>query len=202
MQKRKNIDMLRFYGGDVRERTDDGVLIDTCKDDLWSDKTAYRTLNALLFDGYENEKERIFKEGNKLNPVFVRRLKDTIKIYTGIFKLMCIETEFKEQLKEINKQIEAKEREILQKHSEENLKIYPCKTKEFYESYLYGVHVHLVCKIVRIPYDNVVAGAYDIQDNRKNLAAEMAWRDEAILDEIREAGYEGYVVNGKDLDVF
>lgn len=29
MQKRKNIDMLRFYGGDVRERTDDGVLIDT-----------------------------------------------------------------------------------------------------------------------------------------------------------------------------
>lgn len=42
----------------------------------------------------------------------------------------------------------------------------------------------------------------NIQDNRKNLAAEMAWRDEAILDEIREAGYEGYVVNGKDLDVF
>lgn len=36
MQKRKNIDMLRFYGGDVRERTDDGVLIDTCKDDLYS----------------------------------------------------------------------------------------------------------------------------------------------------------------------
>lgn len=47
MQKRKNIDMLRFYGGDVRERTDDGVLIDTCKDDLWSDKTAYRTLNRI-----------------------------------------------------------------------------------------------------------------------------------------------------------
>lgn len=59
-----------------------------------------------------------------------------------IFTNDVIETEFKEQLKEINKQIEAKEREILQKHSEENLKIYPCKTKEFYESYLYGVHVH------------------------------------------------------------
>lgn len=42
----------------------------------------------------------------------------------------------------------------------------------------------------------------NVQDNRKNLAAEMAWRDEAILDEIREAGYEGYVVNGKDLDIF
>ena len=40
------------------------------------------------------------------------------------------------------------------------------------------------------------------QDNHKNLAAEMAWRDTAILDEIRDAGYDGYVVNGKDLDVF
>ena len=34
----------------------------------------------------------------------------------------------------------------------------------------------------------------NIQDNRKNLAAEMAWRDEAYSDEIREAGYEGYVL--------
>lgn len=42
----------------------------------------------------------------------------------------------------------------------------------------------------------------NIQDNRKNLAAEMARRDEAILDEIKAAGYEGYTVNGKDLDVF
>lgn len=48
MQKRKNIDMLRFYGGDVRERTDDGVLIDTCKDDLWSDKTAYRIYDNII----------------------------------------------------------------------------------------------------------------------------------------------------------
>lgn len=42
----------------------------------------------------------------------------------------------------------------------------------------------------------------NIQDNQKNLPAEMARRDEAILDEIRAAGYEGYVVNGRDLDVF
>lgn len=37
----------------------------------------------------------------------------------------------------------------------------------------------------------------NVQDNHKNLAAEMAWRDAAILDEIRDAGYDGYVVNGK-----
>ena len=36
----------------------------------------------------------------------------------------------------------------------------------------------------------------NVQDNHKNLAAEMAWRDAAILDEIRDAGYDGYVVNG------
>ena len=42
----------------------------------------------------------------------------------------------------------------------------------------------------------------NVQDNHKNLAAEMAWHDAAILDEIRDAGYDGYVVNGKDLDVF
>ena len=42
----------------------------------------------------------------------------------------------------------------------------------------------------------------NIQDNHINLAAEMARRDEAILDEIKTAGYEGYTVNGKDLDVF
>ena len=41
-----------------------------------------------------------------------------------------------------------------------------------------------------------------IQDNRINLPAEMARRDEAILDEIRTAGYDGWVVNGQDLDVF
>ena len=114
MEKRKDIDMLRFYGGDihqknkegeyvitnnlvnpknkggdVRERTDDGVLIDTCKDDLWSDKTAYRTLNALLFEGIENEKERIYKEKRKLNPVFIELIENTLEIYRGIFAVMC-----------------------------------------------------------------------------------------------------------------
>lgn len=77
-----------------------------------------------------------------------------------IFTNDVIETEFKEQLKEINKQIEAKEREILQKHSEENLKIYPCKTKEFYESYLYGVHVHLEEKVLILDWIVLMRGRY------------------------------------------
>ena len=39
-------------------------------------------------------------------------------------------------------------------------------------------------------------------DNTKDLDAEMAWRCEAILKEIADAGYDGPVVNGHDLDVF
>ncbi len=42
----------------------------------------------------------------------------------------------------------------------------------------------------------------NIMDNTINLAAEMAWRNDAILQEIRDAGYMGKVVNGQDLDVF
>ncbi len=42
----------------------------------------------------------------------------------------------------------------------------------------------------------------EVQDNKKDLDAEMAWRCEAILQEIKDAGYDGKVVNGNDLDVF
>ncbi len=42
----------------------------------------------------------------------------------------------------------------------------------------------------------------EIQDNTRDVAAEMARRDEEILQEIKNAGYDGAVVNGKDMDVF
>jgi len=42
----------------------------------------------------------------------------------------------------------------------------------------------------------------NILDNMKDLEYEMAWRCEKILEEIRDAGYHGPVVNGQDLDVF
>lgn len=60
---------------------------------MWGDSEAYRTLNALLFDGYENEKERIFKEKKKLKPVFIERLDETLAIYTGVFSMMCLQKE-------------------------------------------------------------------------------------------------------------
>ncbi len=42
----------------------------------------------------------------------------------------------------------------------------------------------------------------DIQDNSRDIPAEIARRDAAILQEIRDAGYDGKVVNGRDLDIF
>lgn len=95
MEHRAPVDMLRFYGGDIRERTKDGKVVfgESSKDTLWGDNEAYRTLNALLFDGYENEKERIFKEKKKLNPAFIERLDETLAIYTGVFSMMCLQKE-------------------------------------------------------------------------------------------------------------
>ncbi len=42
----------------------------------------------------------------------------------------------------------------------------------------------------------------EIQDNSYDVPAEIARRDKAILQEIRDAGYDGPTVNGYDLDVF
>lgn len=42
----------------------------------------------------------------------------------------------------------------------------------------------------------------NVQDNTQDLDAEMEWRCKAILQEIRDAGYDGRVVNGQDLDIF
>ena len=42
----------------------------------------------------------------------------------------------------------------------------------------------------------------EIQDNTVDVETEMTRRNEAILQEIKHAGYEGPVVNGLDLDIF
>ncbi|MCF0150158.1 MAG: MBL fold metallo-hydrolase, partial [Firmicutes bacterium] len=42
----------------------------------------------------------------------------------------------------------------------------------------------------------------NIQDNTRDLPAEMDRRNGLILEEIRGAGYHGPAVCGKDLDIF
>lgn len=54
---------------------------------------------------------------------------------------------------------------------------------------------HLLVTYHRIYHMNIL-------DNTKNLKQEMQKRNEAILQEIQDAGYYGTVINGEDLDIF
>ena len=87
-EKFRRIDALRLYGGDIRKRCSNGSIGSISRDSIYGDDALYRTLNALLFEGNENELERILKEGHKLNSDFIRRIDETVQIYTDIFTLM------------------------------------------------------------------------------------------------------------------
>lgn len=60
MEKRKDIDMLRFYGGDIHQKNKEGEYVITNnlvnpknkEDVLWGDRDAYRTLNNHIRDMY------------------------------------------------------------------------------------------------------------------------------------------------------
>lgn len=74
----RRTDALRFYGGDTRERCSNGYMGRESKDAMYGDKNAYRTLNALLFEGAKNEQERIWTEYHIMNTEFIRRIDETI----------------------------------------------------------------------------------------------------------------------------
>lgn len=65
MEKRKDIDMLRFYGGDIHQKNKEGEYVITNnlvnpknkEDVLWGDRDAYRTLNAFLEKHSSKDKE-------------------------------------------------------------------------------------------------------------------------------------------------
>lgn len=82
-------DMLRLYAGDTRKRNFDNKFRGEYQDPFWGDENAYRTLNALLFDGIENEIERIKNENHNLNPIYLLEIENTIELYLGIFRTMC-----------------------------------------------------------------------------------------------------------------
>ena len=87
---RKMRDALRLYGGDIRVREDNGQLGDRrYRDSFWGDEKAYKTLNALLYPGIDNEFTRISKEKGRLNPIFLRHIHMSMEVYLDIFRLMC-----------------------------------------------------------------------------------------------------------------
>lgn len=87
----KEKDALRLYEGDIRIRDtrSNKVIEQTSKDSIWGDRKAYKTLNALMFEGTENEEIRIVKEESKLNPSFIIHIQETIEILSNIYRAMC-----------------------------------------------------------------------------------------------------------------
>lgn len=83
-------DALRYYGGDTRIRDQSGRLTNVRQqsDALLGDEKIYRTLNALLYPGIENEKERILIEGHVLNPAAVLRFSETFEVIRRIYSAM------------------------------------------------------------------------------------------------------------------
>lgn len=83
-------DAIRFYEGDTRIRNTYGKIINKkSSDHFLKTEKAYKTLNALLFPGISNEKERILQESSQLNRVMPENIDKTINIYCNIYSAMC-----------------------------------------------------------------------------------------------------------------
>lgn len=80
----KENDYLRLYTGDTRIRQDNGkICIDKNDNAIWGDEYIYRTINAFLFPGIENEKARI-REGQTFNYELMREPETLLQIMNGI----------------------------------------------------------------------------------------------------------------------
>lgn len=62
---------IKFYEGDIAEENKD--------DTLFGDSKIYATINAMFFDGTENEMQK-HAEGKRLNPSFIDRFQDLVEV--------------------------------------------------------------------------------------------------------------------------
>lgn len=111
MEKRKDIDMLRFYGGDIHQKNKEGEYVITNnlvnpknkEDMLWGDRDAYRTLNALpqnyeeghhidaarfvmITAAFEWEFRRIFPEGIKKKEKKIKAEETVVQLLTPLIE--------------------------------------------------------------------------------------------------------------------
>lgn len=86
----KEIDAVRFYQGDIRLRMEDGQLSDKeMNKGFFGIQHAYRTMNCLMYDGIDNEKERIREKNNCLNSELFRKVDKIIEVFCDIYRAMC-----------------------------------------------------------------------------------------------------------------
>lgn len=86
----KEIDTIRFYQGDIRKRGEDGGFIDkTRADGFFGIPRAYKTMNCLMFDGIDNEKERTAENASSLNSKIFLEIENVVEVFCDIFRAMC-----------------------------------------------------------------------------------------------------------------
>lgn len=85
----KELDSIRFYQGDVRKRKADGSLSDELQEGFWGQRSAYKTMNCLMFPGIDNEMERIREKNAVLIPQLLMEVDLIVEMYCDIFRAMC-----------------------------------------------------------------------------------------------------------------
>ena len=90
MLTKKEIDAIRFYQGDVRKRIGSASFSKYEREaGFFGIPKAYKTMNCLMFEGIDNEKERIAEGTASLNPQVFQEIERVMDVYYDIFRAMC-----------------------------------------------------------------------------------------------------------------
>lgn len=90
MLTEKEKDSIRFYQGDIRKRAEDGSISNSLTETgFYGIPSAYKTMNCLMFDGIDNEKERIAEGTAVLNPQVFQEIESVVDVFCDIFRAMC-----------------------------------------------------------------------------------------------------------------
>lgn len=85
MLTQKEIKAIRFYEGDVRKQDGESGELE---EGFWGIPYVYKTMNCLLYDGLENEKERITEDIDKFRPEVFLEIEKIVDIFCDIFRAM------------------------------------------------------------------------------------------------------------------
>ena len=85
----KERDAIRFYSGDIRKRDLDGQISESeYSEGFEGIRSAYKTMNCLMFPGIDNEMERIREKKGRLSPLIILEAERTLQIFCDIYRAM------------------------------------------------------------------------------------------------------------------
>lgn len=144
----EEIRSVRFYQGTLCDIEPKSEL-----DAFYVTPKAYMTLNALMYDGIENELTRISKEKHQLSPELFKHMEEVIKVYCDILSVMKKTLELKKQGEEYLFTYRAEREQALEELKKGHLVSFSstskCKEIDDYFSRKYG----LIILKFKIPSD-------------------------------------------------